>query len=91
VQLHGELGARLDEVLLVGREVLELGEVGARAKPLPRARQHHAADRVIGIRGAQGIEQRLCQRGIQRVALLRTIQGEDAHGATVLDQQENRV
>ena len=50
MQLHGQLGALLDQVLLVGRQVLELGQIGAGAEGRAGAGQHEAAHAVVALR-----------------------------------------
>ena len=85
VELHRQLGAILRRQ--AGAELLELGEVRACAEPLPRAGQHDGADRIVGVGGPQRIEQSLRQLGVERVALLRAVHGEDADRAAVFDQQ----
>src|SRR5512145_2172862 len=88
MQLHGELGAVLGGE--AGAELLEFAQVCASAEPLARAGKDKRADRFVGVRCAQCIEQALGQRLVERIALLRPVHGEDADGAAVLDQERHR-
>jgi len=87
VQLHGEGRALLGR-LRIG-ELLELAEIGAGAECGSRARQHHAAHRLVGVRPAQRLEQRARQGGVERVALLRAVQRQHANRALVFDEQDH--
>ena len=49
LQFHGRLRPALDQVRLIGCEVLEFGEIGARAEGCARAGQHNAAYVIVRI------------------------------------------
>ena len=57
VQVHRQLGAALDQMGLVGRQILELGQIGAGTEGGSGAREHDAAYAVVGFRVVQGLEQ----------------------------------
>ena len=87
MQVHGQLGAAFDEMRLVGREILELGQIGAGAEGHSRAGEHDAAHVVGRFGGMQGVEQRLRELVVEGVALVGAVHGEDAHALTIFDQQ----
>lgn len=65
-----------------------VAHVGARAEPLPRARQHDGADRLVGGGGGERRPQRLEQREVERVAALGAIHGDRADAVGVGDERE---
>src|SRR3954463_9204643 len=85
MELHRELCALLGRLRVL--QTLELGQVGARAEPLPCARQHYAADAFILVRAMTGLEQRMVQLRVERIALLRTVHRQNADGVPVFHKQ----
>jgi hypothetical protein len=84
VQMHRQLGARLGG-LRVG-EPFELGEVRAGAESRCGAGEDDGAHAFVLVGGAQCLEQRLGERRIERVALFRTVERQDAHRALVFHE-----
>src|SRR2546423_15592082 len=85
MQLHRQIGARLRRFRVA--QSLELREIGAGTEAGSRAGQDDATHAVFAVGGAQRLEQRARQRRIERVALLRPVERQDADRAFVLCQQ----
>src|SRR5260221_755312 len=85
MQLHRQLGAPLGRLRIL--QALELGQIGTGAKALPRAGKNHGAHGFIRIGFMQRGQQRLRQRGVERIALLRPVQREDSNCASIVLQE----